>query len=90
MNTLDEPSHYILGHSSETVLLVRKVDGETWVLGEHYGDPTCGLIGPEQTWFLSGGEGLLFFDFARGSTAFMRDNDLHVRRLAGLDRAGAN
>jgi hypothetical protein len=76
MRTLAESPNYILWNDYETVYLRRKLSSEDIELGYHYGDTCCGLISPEEKWFLAGGEGLSYFDFTRGSVELMRDSKL--------------
>ena len=72
MRTLDESENFILGHEYEDVFLLDKQKNKKLFLGSHYGDPTCGLIDPDEKWFISAGEGVLYFDFAAGSREFLR------------------
>lgn len=80
MRILDESKNYILCHEYESVYVKYKNSSrENIYIGEHYGDPKCGIIGPTETWFLAGGEGLTFFDFLQGSTELMRESRKVIR-----------
>ena len=86
---LAESSLFVLGHEFETVLLVDRRTGDRHAIREHYGDPCCGLIGPDDGWFVVGGAGLTYFDFQRGEQSFLRDPVLlfvHAIRLEASDR----
>ncbi|UFH58125.1 hypothetical protein [Sulfurovum mangrovi] len=72
METLLESSNYILAHEFEDVILKDKNNGKIYSLGSHYGDPVLGLIAPDESWFITAGEGLLYFDFKRGLHEFFR------------------
>lgn len=72
MKTLSESNNYILAHEFEDVILKDKNNGKTYSLGSHYGDPVLGLIAPDESWFITAGEGLLYFDFKRGLHEFFR------------------
>ena len=72
MRILAESQNFVLRHEYEDVSLFDKRTQEKRSLGEHYGDPKAGLISPEQDWFITFGEGLLYFDFERGLKSFFR------------------
>jgi hypothetical protein len=72
MKTLSESNNYILGNEYEEVILKDKRNKKTHYLGSHYGDPELGLIAPDESWFITAGEGLLYFDFERGLHQFLR------------------
>jgi hypothetical protein len=76
MRILDESKNFILYHDYESVYVKRNDSDNKIYIGDHYGDPKCGLIAHTETWFLAGGEGLTFFDFSRGSVELMRDAKL--------------
>lgn len=69
---LAESSRFILGHSYETVIVVNKIDGSEFSAGEHYGDPKVGLITPDESWFVTAGEGLQCFSIQRSLVTFFR------------------
>jgi hypothetical protein len=72
LRTLAESSQYVLGHSYEHVCVIERRSGAPHLAGDHYGDPTCGLIGLDETWFVAGGEGLTLFTFRDGIVEFLR------------------
>ena len=91
MRTLAESPHFILAHEHESAFAVDKRSGARHPVGEHYGDPCCGLISPDQDWFLVGGEGLTFLDLQRGPRKFLRPAGrgalvIHALRLEGRRR----
>jgi hypothetical protein len=60
-NILAESENFILCHEDEYVELQKKLTGGVVSVGDHFGDPTCGLIARDERWCASGGEGLVFF-----------------------------
>lgn len=54
---LDESASYVLVHVYESVYLQERATGRSFTVGDHYGDPVKGIIGPEEDWFISFGEG---------------------------------
>ncbi len=64
--TLAESKSYILTHDSEYARLQHKKTGEETAVGDHYGDPGCGVIAPDESWCITGGEGLVLW-FQQGS-----------------------
>ena len=63
---LDESASYVLVHVCESVYLQERATGRSFTVGDHYGDPVKGIIGPEEDWFMSFGEGVQIFTFAYG------------------------
>jgi hypothetical protein len=72
MRILDESSNFLLWHEFEEVWLTDKRTDRKLYIGRHYGDPVQGIIGPDESWFLTAGEGLLFLDFSRKTHEFLR------------------
>lgn len=70
--TLAESPHFILGHSYETVSVVNREDSVTFLAGEHYGDPGCGLITEDEAWFVTAGEGIQCYSSHTGLLTFFR------------------
>ena len=66
MTTLAESESFLVYHKHEDVFLFSKNRNTTWDIGSHYSEPQGGLIGPDESWFITIGEGLLYFDFDRG------------------------
>jgi len=58
VHMLAESAHFRLEHSFESVYVVDKRDGSVQPAGDHYGDPSVGLITADEQWFCSGGEGV--------------------------------
>ena len=97
LTILAKSESYYLGHEYETVVLVERASGVEQVIADHYGDPTCAVIGPDETWAIVGGEGVTFFDFKGGRTEFFRKGSppidrsestwfVHDMRLDGPDK----
>jgi hypothetical protein len=55
---LAESQHYLLGHVYEQAQVFDKLSAQALIVGEHYGDPTIGIISADELWFISGGEGV--------------------------------
>jgi hypothetical protein len=60
-NILAESANCILTHNYEYARLLHKQSNEETAVGDHYGDPGCGLIAPDETWRITGGEGLVLW-----------------------------
>jgi hypothetical protein len=71
-HVLAESHNFVLGHSYESVVVIRRADSSQLVAGEHYGDPKVGLISPNEEWFVTGGEGLLCYSVNAGLQSFFR------------------
>jgi hypothetical protein len=84
---LDESKNFVLTHENETVFIYCRVTGKSTVVGDHHGDPTCGVIAPDESWFATGGEGVSVFVPCRGANTYLRDPVFHVSamRLEGSD-----
>jgi hypothetical protein len=84
MRILAESKNYFLSHDFENVYVEHKHHGkENYLIGSHYGDPTCGIISPDETWFLAGGLGLSYFDFQRGAVTLMYEDYKVIRNAKG-------
>ena len=73
--TLDESENYFLIASAEDATLLDKRSMEKIEVGVHYGDPIVGIIAPDESWFLTAGEGIIYFDFQRKFHYFWRRED---------------
>lgn len=60
LRTLAETDTLLLGHVFETAFLYQKSTGEALDTITCAADPTCGLIGANNDWYLLGGETLVF------------------------------
>ena len=80
---------YVLEHAYETVFVLCRATGQRTAVAFHHGDPVCGIIAPDETWFATAGEGVAVFRFDGGSTTYLRDGGTpwHVSamRLEGSD-----
>lgn len=45
----------------EYAKLLHKQSKKETLVGDHYGDPNCGLIAPDENWCVTGGEGLILW-----------------------------
>ncbi|MDN3582560.1 hypothetical protein [Mucilaginibacter flavus] len=54
--TLHETNVFVLGYVFEGAWLFNKITYEEVFVGDFYGDPSCGLIGPDNDWYFVGGE----------------------------------
>jgi hypothetical protein len=52
---LHETDKFIVGYVFEYAYLISKKNHKEIYMGDFYGDPTCGLIGADNTWCLVGG-----------------------------------
>jgi hypothetical protein len=84
---LDVSKNYVLTHEYETVFIYCRVTEKSTVVGDHHGDPTCGVIAPDESWFATGGEGVLVYLPRTGVNTYLRDPVVHVSamRLEGND-----
>lgn len=64
---LAESEHYVLRNQHESCELLHKQTKSLSDVGDHYGNPACGLIAPDETWCITGGEGLILW-FLRGKS----------------------
>ncbi len=58
---LAESESYILKRDYEHAKLQHKQSKEKIMVGDHYGDPCCGLIAPDESWCITGGDGLILW-----------------------------
>ncbi|GFO63255.1 hypothetical protein M1B72_11015 [Geomonas paludis] len=77
MKLLAESANYLICHDFEQAYLVRKTSGSRTEIGRHYGDPVAALIGPDESWFVTAGEGIVYFDFKQGMRSFFRESNTH-------------
>ena len=59
---------YVLEHAYETVFVLCRATGQRTAVAYHYGDPVCGIIAPDESWFATAGEGVAVFTFDGGTT----------------------
>jgi hypothetical protein len=69
---LAESHNYLLVHEYEQVFVCARSTGERTEAGSHYGDPQCGVIAPDESWFATGGEGIVIFSFNGGLHEYLR------------------
>ena len=55
---LHSTEKFIVGHIFETAYLTEIASGQTTIIGDFYGDPSCGLISNDNKWCLVGGSTL--------------------------------
>jgi hypothetical protein len=99
--TLAESANFVVSHEFELAFATEKSTGREMSIGSHYGDPTCAVIAPDESWFAVGGEGVTVMHRRRGELTFLRDTEeasdvrIHYedpmtgeqRVLAGVERA---
>jgi hypothetical protein len=49
---------FVVGHIFETAYLTDIDSGQTTIIGDFYGDPSCGLISNDNKWCLVGGSSI--------------------------------
>jgi hypothetical protein len=56
---LAESEHLILVHEFESAFVIDRRTSVRSDAGDHYGDPEVGIIGPDESWAATGGEGVI-------------------------------
>ncbi len=80
--TIDESSHYRLICEYETTFLINKINGEKRMLSQHYGDPTSGVISPNQNWVVCGEQGIKLLCIETAvSREYIAGTNIHDMRL---------
>jgi hypothetical protein len=80
--TLAESSNFVVTHEFELAFATEKGTGREIPLGSHYGDPTCAVIAPDESWLAVGGEGVTGFHRRLGEfTCFRDDSAVHDVRI---------
>ena len=87
MKVLVESKNYILAYEFEEAFLIKKSSNEKIPMGNHYGDPSCGLICNEESLFIVGGEGLTVLDKDGKSFLFLREPALNIHSIK-IDKDG--
>ena len=54
------------------MIIIDRATGQETSAGDHYGNPTCGVIAPDESWFVTGGDGLVVFTFDGGEKTYLR------------------
>ena len=75
LKTLAESKNFLLCHEFEQVYVIDKVGHQRLKAGDHYGDPTCGIISRDECWFATGGQGVVVFTFRGGVQSYLRSID---------------
>ncbi|MEM1093266.1 MAG: hypothetical protein AAGJ10_01565 [Bacteroidota bacterium] len=70
---LAESEHFLLTHEYQSTFLVDKETAAQTPMGAHNGDPSVGIIAPDEAWFLIGGQGVVFHDQHSEQHVFWRD-----------------
>lgn len=60
-NILAQSEHYVLRNLYEACELLHRQSNKITDVGDHYGDPACGIIAPDETWCITGGEGVILW-----------------------------
>src|SRR5688572_17112030 len=75
---LDDSDGLILYSQSEDTYILT---GATFMsVGDHYGNPTCGVIDRKERWCVTGGEGLIVADFPSGGSFFDQQPNGRLRQ----------
>lgn len=78
---LAESNDYVLEHEYETVFAYCRANRELAIVGDHHGDPSCGVIAIDGSWFAVGGEGVSVFTRSGEANTFLRDPLCHVSAM---------
>jgi hypothetical protein len=70
--TLAESTHLIVSHEYELAFVTEKATGRELPLGSHYGDPTCAVIAPDESWVVVAGEGITGWHRELGAFSMLR------------------
>lgn len=62
---LAESTSLLLVHEFEAVFVIDRASGARTPAGDHYGDPSIGIIGPDESWAATGGEGVIVWRSGR-------------------------
>jgi hypothetical protein len=81
---LGETEHFLMTSEFEQVEITNKETGDIFAGGDHYGNPVAGAISPDERWYVSAGEGLVFFDFSGSQICAFRN----AKRSASLEKFG--
>ncbi|RFP63633.1 hypothetical protein D0N36_18270 [Hymenobacter lapidiphilus] len=85
LHVVAETNELLLGHTFEDAVLVRKRNGEYLLEDDFYGDPSGGLIGPDNEWAVVVGEHLTVWHH---NTGVSRIEDEHLRGIQALRLVG--
>jgi hypothetical protein len=72
---------HVLEYEYETVFAYWRVNGQLKIVGDHLGDPACGVIAPDGSWFAVGGEGVSVFTRSGEANTFLRHPLFHVSAM---------
>lgn len=78
---LAKSNDYVLEHEYETVFAYCRANGARKIVGDHHGDPSCGVIAPDGSWFAVGGEGVSVFTRFGEEKTFLRNPLFHVAAM---------
>ena len=81
LRLLDETESFLLGHTYEDALLIRKRNGEHMLEDDFYGDPTCGYISRQADWAVVAGEHITIWHSERGQRIIRFDDGQYVHTL---------
>ncbi|MCR5890130.1 hypothetical protein LRS06_20600 [Hymenobacter sp. J193] len=88
LRVLDETPEFLLGHSFEDAILIRKRNGEHVLEDDFYGDPACGYISRTHKWAVVAGEHVTVWHSKRGKQIIpLTDRKyVHALRYVGESR----
>lgn len=72
LRILAQSESYTLGHVYEAVVLIDKRKGTHTFIADHFGDPCCGVIGPNEDWFAAAGDGVTLHRIGESDVNFFR------------------
>ncbi|WP_092770311.1 hypothetical protein [Hymenobacter actinosclerus] len=87
LRLLDETDSFLLGHTYEDALLIRKRNGEHVIEDDFYGDPTCGYISRQDDWAVVAGEHVTTWHSKRGKQIVRFENHQWVQALRYIENA---
>jgi hypothetical protein len=71
---LAESFSHLLVHEFEDVFVIDRATGARSAAGDHYGDPSIGIIAPDESWVATGGEGVIVWRSGRIDEYLRRDH----------------
>ena len=76
MRILSETPRFAIVAEYESTFVLDRTTGARYDLGDHYGDATCALIAPDESWFIAGGEGVTLVRMGEDYREFLRTPEI--------------
>jgi hypothetical protein len=76
MRILSETPRFAIISEYESTFVIDRTTGSRYDLGDHYGDATCALIAPDESWFIAGGEGVTLTRMGEDYREFLRTPEI--------------